>query len=217
MPSTNRSVVQGSAGCARIGLSIGVDSVVAVCPGQFGRPMTTLQHRLDTGPGEDGTWPELETTLGQLLAALKVEKATADIALLPPLAQAKSVVTPPVAPGQLDSLISRNLRRYFITRSASPVGRAVATKLESKKVTQALAVCADKNLVWSICRAVEQAGLRPLSLTAGPVALLEGLRRFHGIKGKRVGSRPGYNGIRKAEGEIERIDAVFLKWNALFT
>jgi len=175
--SNGRPNDSGSGSAARLGLAIGANRVVAVRVGRAGRGTPALEASLASGPARNGTWPELEAALRWLLEELGLPGARADVALLPPLSQAKCVSVPPVSPAQLDPLLRRNLRRYFVAPFPSPLGRACPTQVRSGKVQRAMAVCADTATISTLCQCAEEAGVRVTSMTAAPVALVEGVRR----------------------------------------
>ena len=160
---TDRSI----AWAPRLGLSIGADRILAVRRSRFGTSHVALERPLHTRPSMEAGWPELELALQDLLAELRISHARADIALLPPLARTKRIDTPPVSPSKVDALLSRNLRRYFAVPFVSPIGRVRPVEVLGRKVTRALAVCADAHVVNAICRAAEGAGVTPTSLTSG--------------------------------------------------
>ena len=174
----DRAVRGPGARWPRVGLAIGIDLIVVACRDPWRRSITALERPLRTGPGVDGTWPDLEEALRSLMEELDVRGASVDIALLPPLAFAKSIRTPPVASGQLDALVTRNLRRYFLTPFTAPFGRACPMESRGRRVERALAACSDERLVESICRSAEDAGLALGSVTAGPVALGAGISAY---------------------------------------
>lgn len=201
--------------CVRLGLTLGLDRVVVVCLGPGGRSMTALYRTIEAPPSSDGSWPALEAALGDLRAELGASRATVDVALLPPLAAAKSIATPPVAAAQLDQLLTRNFRRYFLAPFASPLVRARATGAQSGKVARAVAACADRNMAWAVCQAVESAGLEVGSLTAAPVALAAGVLATRRLKARRVAvswDAPAWSGgMVLGQGTPERIEA----WSGL--
>jgi len=159
----------------RVGLAIWPGGIVVAMRDRLRRSITAMECSLDSSPGEDGSWPECAEAIEGLLAELDVRGATVDIALLPPLALAKHIRTPPVTPRQIDALVTRNMRRYFLVPFGAPVGRACPTEVQGRRVIGALAGCADERLVESVCRAVEGAGLVPGSVTPGSIALAAGV------------------------------------------
>jgi len=190
---------------ARIGLAIGADRIMAVRRrGAGGVDTQVLEAPLMTRPGQDGGWPELEEALRGLLNKLELRSAFADVALVPPLSQAKCVSLPPVAPSQLDPLIRRNLRRYFAVPFSVPLGRARPTEIQSGRVVRALALCADGSMIASLCECAESAGLTVTSMTSAPVALAEGLRR---VRPRRGRLRVTW-GARGWSGAMEIVDGV---------
>jgi hypothetical protein len=164
-----------------------------------------LEATLSAGPRPEGDWPELTEALRGLLGKLQMKRATADLALLPPLSRAKCVDVPAVAPSQLDPLLGRNLRRYFAVPYAVPLGRASATQVRSGKVRRALAACADAQVIDTICQCAAEAGIRTTSITAGPVALAEGVRQ---ALSRRRGRVVATWEARGWAGAVELVDGV---------
>ncbi len=207
MKKRGEGSVEGARGEVRLGLTIGHDRIMAVRLSTRGDTALALEAPLASKPVPGTPWTELEEALRGLLEECWAARAVADVAILPPLSRSKCVDVPAVSASQLDPLIKRNLRRYFAVPFPSPLSRARPTATRSGKVTRALAVCADAGVIAAIHHAAEEAGIRIASITAGPVALAEGVRRRL-VQGRgRVlvtwGAR-GWSGAMEVDGGVPR-------------
>ncbi len=104
-------------------------SELVVCRPGAGRADAT-RIPLASGPGDQGTWPELAAALRAL--ATTDGGGEIDVALLPPLIEVARLDLPPLSEAELVQLLARNAGRYFVgargsqTRWASSSGRAAA-------------------------------------------------------------------------------------------
>lgn len=156
----------------RLGLAIGMDGIVAVA-GRGRRPGPVHTRALGSGP-VDGAWPELTEALGALLAQLKTARATASVALVPPLARAKVLALPRLGRRALRALVTRHTGRYFAGVTPPLVADAVRVGGARRGApVPALTVCADRALVEAIVAAAAAAGVRCDALTAAQPALVE--------------------------------------------
>jgi len=165
----------------RLGLALGPDRIVVIGLRRslFGVRPGRVQARALAPPAEDGTWPDLTAALKELTAELGVRRATASLALLRPLANAKVITVPPVRRRDLRQLVVRNLRRYFIVgREPVEVDAAPLERGRRGEPVQAIAVCAETRRLEAIQAALSDAGLGIETITAAPLALARAVSSF---------------------------------------
>jgi len=164
-----------------IGVAIGHDCLTAVEP-------RVATHLRGQRPGRGWTIPiepadasGLGGALGAALEHLRVAigegDATLHVALLHPLAHAKTVAIPLVGSADLPALLTRSARRYFVVGAEPVVADAqyVRGTAPAGRV-RALACFADERTVSAVTVAVRAAGFGIGAMTAAPVAFAEAVR-----------------------------------------
>lgn len=174
-------LARGAGRTVRLGLAIGADRVVAVelKRGLFGLRPGRVRARSLRPAQADGDWPDLVRALEELLEELDVQRATASVALLRPLAQVKVINVPPVRRRDLQAMIARSARRYFIVGSGSLI--IDAAPLERKRHGESRrtsALCADAWFIDSLYRVLSETGIQVETITAASLALIEAARRL---------------------------------------
>lgn len=165
----------------RIGLAIGADQVVAVELGRgVATPTPARVHTRTLAPASgDGQWPDLTSAMRDLVAALDADSVVTHVGLLPSLAKAKVIRVPALRDRDLESLVTRNVRRYFILKGTQPAVADVA-RLErgaSGETVSAVATCADRSVLETIESCLREAGVRIERIVAAPLAVIEVVRR----------------------------------------
>lgn len=156
---------------AHIGLAVGADGITAVA--QRAETEHVIVHRFagdDVVAALHGAISALRTDLD---AAFGVELAgaTADIALLPPLAETRLLQLPPLRPAEAATVIRRDASRYFLDVPA-PLLVAVPDAKRSPG-EPLLAGAASATLVEAVRAAVTAAGWRCHNITTADAAWLE--------------------------------------------
>ena len=176
----------------RVAVAIGPDAVYAVRAGRrctargqvWSRALEPpLPETAEGGqhPGEAGHhaanevgWPSLARALGELRAELGLEGGRLDIALLPPLAEARRLELPRAAAAQVRRLLAREAERLFIgargpqLTGALPVARGGSP-------TPMLAAAAATPVVQAVFSAAEAAGWHVDTIVPAHGAWLAGL------------------------------------------
>jgi Tfp pilus assembly protein PilN len=160
----------------RLGLAIGLDRVVAVelrHTARGVRPGRVHARSLGSEPG-NAAWPELGEALGELLEALDAQRATVDVALLPPLASSKVLSLPRLRRRDLRTLVERNSKRFFLVQGQRVVADAAPLRGGlSPGPRPTLGVYADADLMETIEYALSQAGLACTAIFPAATALVE--------------------------------------------
>ena len=98
-------------------------------------------------------------SLAEALRAMPAGAPAVAVALLPPLAEVRSITLPPLADDERDRFLARNAARYFLgARGAQEVGSAVMTGGGGASVTMAAA--AAQAVITAVELAVADAGRR---------------------------------------------------------
>ena len=96
-------------------------------------------------------------SLAEALRAMPAGAPAVAVALLPPLAEVRSITLPPLADDERDRFLARNAARYFLgARGAQEVGSAVMTGGGGASVTMAAA--AAQAVMTAVELAVADAG-----------------------------------------------------------
>ena len=161
----------------RIGIALGDRRVVAVVMGRKDAPWAAARVSLgdDASPDPD-PGPELRRAFGELKAALDASSgvpthgATVNVAVLPPLADVRLVLLPPMRRWEVEAVLARDVSRYFLGANRP---RVVGARLPGGN--------------GSPGRRAEGASMQVLA-AAAPMALLEAVRVALGEVGWRVGA-----------------------------
>lgn len=154
---------------AHIGLAVGADSITAVAHRADTEHVIVHRFAGDVAAALHGAISALRAALD---AAFGVELAgaTADIALLPPLAETRLLQLPPLRPAEAAAVIRRDANRYFLDVPA-PLLVAVPDAKRAPGVPL-LAGAASADLVEAIRAAVTAAGWRCRIITTADAAWL---------------------------------------------
>lgn len=155
---------------AHIGLAVGADGITAVA--QRADTEHVIVHRF----AGDDVAAELHDAISALRADLdaafgvELAGATADVALLPPLAETRLLQLPPLRPAEAAAVIRRDARRYFLD---VPTPLLVAVPDAKRAAGEPLlAGAASATLVEAIRSGVTAAGWRCRIITSADAAWL---------------------------------------------
>lgn len=138
------------------------------------RPVRCGRRPLDP-PAAPGQWPDLADALEEALGrAAGRPSETVDVALLRPLAFARIQRVPPVDGGDVLRLLVENHARYVPVEGSAVVDVQVLDGGDGGE-REVLACAAQASLLEAVSGALADAGLRPGTVTAGPVAELAAL------------------------------------------
>lgn len=166
----------------RVGISLGTDSLTAVELRRTWRGVRPEGGRTWSWPlakpFDDAGQATLAAALEELRAMLDAASASASIALLRPLAQAKVITTPPIGRHALELLVQRNAQRYFIAGAelALVAAAPVSARTGKAESSRAVAAYAAEPTVAAITAAAAEAGFVVERITAAPLALDEAIR-----------------------------------------
>jgi Tfp pilus assembly protein PilN len=152
-------------GRVRIGLALGADRLTAVLRGTGAQ--ASVPYVFSAEPtGADALNAALEELRLQLSAAagLELARAEVDVALLPPLAEARLVSLPPLRKVEAEQVLRRDAARYFVGSSGA---RALAVRLPARGAdapAPVLAVSASAGLIEQVCAALTGLGWRVRSV-----------------------------------------------------
>lgn len=154
----------------RLGLCLAPGRVVAaaVHTGVRGARVLGTVSRAVEPPAPDGSWPALAEAVAEAAHTLRVPAGPVSVALLPPLASARVVAVPPLPARELQALVQRAVRRYFLV---VPDGALVVDAAVTAGAGRAVVACASEGAVSGVVAALATAHRRVGALVPSCVAL----------------------------------------------
>jgi hypothetical protein len=123
---------------------------------------------LASGPGDQGSWPELTAALRTLAAS--DGGGEVDIALLPPLIEVARLDLPPLSEAELVQLLSRNAGRYFVGARGSQTVGVIQRRGRRGAAPLVVAATAATRLVAAIDAAARASGWSVIAVTPAEAA-----------------------------------------------
>jgi len=140
----------------RVGIALSGSSLCAVfAPAGETRPRVWQTTLAATPPDAEALWPELVDALRALSTASGVQDGKLAIALMPSLAEVRSVQVPPLGDDALQQLLVRNAGKYFVTARGAQI---VGTVPRSADATTRVVAAASTRLLNSVHASAEAAG-----------------------------------------------------------
>lgn len=144
----------------RVGVALGFDRIYAVRLSWSGKISGPVWSRaLEPFVAGETHWPSLAAALVELRGALGVDEARIDVALLPPLVEARRLELPRVSTSQLRRLLARDAERLFLGVCEPQVVGAMALARRGSPAPM-LAAVASAALADAVCAAADVAGWR---------------------------------------------------------
>jgi hypothetical protein len=153
------AVVAARGGRARVGVALSPDSLCAAVRRDGHTRLEAWRVSLAPLNGDGTSWPGLADALRMLAREMGVSDGRLTVALMPPLAEARSVDLPQLRDEELRQLLARGAGKYFATARGQQVVGAVRASGSAKGTTvPVVAVAAGARLVSAIQDAATAAG-----------------------------------------------------------
>ena len=150
----------------RVGMALSATELVVSRPGAGRADVTRIP--VGSGPGEQGTWPELVAALQSLAGS--DGGGEIDIALLPPLIEVARLDLPPLSEAELVQLLSRNAGRYFVGARGNQTVGVIQRRARRGTAPVVVAATAPTRLVAAIDAAARASGWRVIAVTPAEAA-----------------------------------------------
>jgi hypothetical protein len=153
------ALVAGRGTRPRVGVALSPDSLCAAVRRDGHSRLEAWRVPLAPLNGDGGSWPGLADALRMLAREMGTSDGRLTVALMPPLAEARSVDLPKLSDDELQQLLARGAGKYFATARGQQVVGAIRAGGRTKGATVPLvAVAAGARLVSAIQEAATSAG-----------------------------------------------------------
>ncbi len=153
------------------GLALGPTSLCAVLRRDAAATPSVWRRALAPPPADgNGDWPALTEAFAALLQECGSTQATASLALLPPLAEVRAVLLPPLGDADTRALLTRNASKYFVGARGPQVVACATRSARAKDSEPRLVAAASSRLVQMVHECAQAAGITLRTLVPAEAA-----------------------------------------------